>query len=936
MATPSDPDDYVTTNTYDEIYQLTSVTNAAKDKVSYVYDGVGNPVRVIDPKKNESTDPDDYTTKTDYDMNHRVVAVADATGRTVKQSYDKDSLVVSTTDQEENTTKNHYDERGKLAVVEVPHEGTKLRTTKFGYDEVGNRIKVFTPRSVAADRPDAFVAETTYDALNRPDLQIQPYDPKDARYNKKVWTKTTYDAAGRTKTVSAPPSEGEQTRNDTTYDYFDNGMVKSSKDAWNITTTYDYTDLGQQKARQLTSAAGSSSRTMRWDYFPDGKLKSLDDDGIPVGRSEVLGDKSQQRADGSWKLPIPKSGSYTAYADYPKDGKGWVKLDKDTYKRDETTTLKAPAPAEKVKLVRDNSADADTERKKFAYAYDVNGNLTSIDDKSTGTKVDAYTISYTGLNQVEKVVEALAGQERKSTSYTYDANGQPETLTHPDQFSKYTYDLRELVKTVSIGKSSSDASPKVTSYDYTWRGEKKTETKANKNTVDYAYYLDGALKSQSEKKPNGTTLVSSHSYAYDANGNKAQDVAKKMNADDTSKYLSSTTDYAYDPVDRLSKSTRTGDGAGTETYVHDDNANVISQTVKGKSTTYGYDRNRLLKATSGGATATYTYDPFGRQESVTSGGKVIERNTYDGFDRVKQHDKADSSGAMKATRYAYDPLDRTQSRTDSAGKTTDYTYLGMSGEVLGEEVAGKLTKSYQYSPWGERLSQIKQAADGKAEDTYYGYNSHTDVETLTDKDGNAKATYGYSAYGSNDAADFTGIDKPTATDPTKESYNPYRFNSKRWDAASGTYDMGFRDYSPGLNRFLTRDMYNGALADMELGADPLTGNRYAFSGGNPTTLIEVDGHIPDGCLQPGVSCSKNDDGGYQVTQRKGRLGKDIAADRIRHDTAVAATATYLRATLAPNPDVQVLTEYKIPGAGPKKGTNGYADIVVIFDDDIYV
>ncbi|MGA4840064.1 RHS repeat-associated core domain-containing protein [Streptomyces sp. G45] len=833
VATPSDPDDYVTTNHYDEIYQLTEVVNAKKEKVSYVYDGVGNPVRVIDPKKNQTPDPDDYTTKTDYDMNHRVVAVTDATGRTTKQAYDKDSLVVSTTDQENNTTKNHYDERGKLAVVEVPHKDGTLRTTKFGYDEVGNQIKVFTPRSVAADRADAFVAETTYDALNRPARQIQPYDPRDARYNRKVWTETTYDAVGRVAKVSAPPSEGEQTRVDTTYSYFDNGWVKSSKDAWDITTTYDYTELGQQKARQLTSAAGSSSRTMRWGYFPDGKLKSLDDDGAPVGRNEVLGEPSQ-------RLPIPRSGTYTAYADRAGDGKGWIKLGRQEYEKNEFVTLKAQG-AEKVKLVRDTAGVADTENKRFAYAYDVNGNLTSIDDKSTGTKVDAYTISYTGLNQVEKVVEALAGQEKKTTSYTYDANGQPETLKHPDQYAKYTYDLRELVKEVSVGKSPSDSTPKVTTYDYTWRGQKAKETKANKNTVDYAYYLDGTLKSQTEKKPNGT-LVSSHTYAYDPNGNKAQDVAKKMSGDDTTKYLSSTTDYSYDPADRLSKSVRTGDGAGTETYVHDDNANVVSQTVKGKTTTFGYDRNRLLKATSGGAEAWYTYDPFGRQESVTSGGKVIERNVYDGFDRIRQHEKADTAGALKATKYAYDPLDRTASRTEASGKTTDYTYLGMSGEVLGEEVAGKLTKSYQYSPWGERLSQIKHAADGKTEDTYYGYNSHTDVETLTDKDGNAKSTYGYTAYGDNAPSDFTGIDKPTATDPTKESYNPYRFNSKRWDAASSTYDMGFRDYSPGLNRFLTRDMYNGALADMNLVSDPLTGNRYAFAGGNPTTFVEFDGH----------------------------------------------------------------------------------------------
>jgi RHS repeat-associated protein len=56
--------------------------------------------------------------------------------------------------------------------------------------------------------------------------------------------------------------------------------------------------------------------------------------------------------------------------------------------------------------------------------------------------------------------------------------------------------------------------------------------------------------------------------------------------------------------------------------------------------------------------------------------------------------------------------------------------------------------------------------------------------------------------------------------------------------------MGFRDYSPGLNRFLSRDMYTGALADLNLGLSPWTNNRYAFTGGNPITLIEHDGHEP--------------------------------------------------------------------------------------------
>jgi RHS repeat-associated protein len=912
-ATTSDATDFVTTNNYDEIYQLTSVVNAKGDKLSYEYDNVGNVTKVIDPKKNATTDTTDYTTKTDYDLDHRIVTVTDAAGKSTKKSYDKDSLVVSTTDAENNTTLITYDERGKQTEVKVPHDGTSTisyNTTKYEYDQVGNTTKVISPRAVAAGTTTAFTARTEYDELNRPVKQYQPYDPADSRYNNpNVYSETTYDKVGRVAKTSLPPSDGETVRNDTTYSYYDNGWVKSSTDPWDISTSYDYNDLGQQTKRTLTSAGGSSDRTMSWSFYPDGSLQSRSDDGVPVGKSVVLVDNSdtqntsktgtwtkgdiagqqgynhETHASGTgtdaytWTLNIPKDGTYAAYVKFPKvtgaattakytltyDGgtvdktidqsatanQGtWVSLGSYSFKQGNAAKLQlfqnsgGTVVADGVKLVRDTSGDpADTEKKNFAYSYDLNGNLTQIDDTSSSAKIDSYAITYTGQNQIQKVSESLSGVEKKATSYTYDADGKPDTITHPDQFSKYTYDLRELVNTVSVGKSSTDSSPKVTSYTYTDRGAKLQETKANGNTVDYTYYLDAALKSTTEKKPNGT-LVDSHTYTYDPNGNKSQDVAKKMNADDHSAYLSSTTDYTYDPVNRLAQSVKTGNGADTEKYVHDDNSNAISQTLNNVTTNYNYDRNRLLTATTGTSTSNYNYDPFGRQESVTSGGKIVSRSVYDGFDHVVESQKMDDTGAMKSTDYTFDPLDRTTSETAN-GKTTDFDYLGLSGEVLNEKVAGTLTKSYQYSPWGERLSQVKQNTDGTTEDGYYGYNGHTDVETLTDKNGDTKATYGYTAYGSDDKSEFTGIDKPDATDPTKEAYNPYRYNAKRWDAQSGTYDMGFRDYDPGLNRFTTRDMYNGALADMHLGTDPYTGNRYAFAGGNPTSNVELDGHFFD-------------------------------------------------------------------------------------------
>ncbi|RZT11688.1 RHS repeat-associated protein, partial [Kribbella sp. VKM Ac-2569] len=134
------------------------------------------------------------------------------------------------------------------------------------------------------------------------------------------------------------------------------------------------------------------------------------------------------------------------------------------------------------------------------------------------------------------------------------------------------------------------------------------------------------------------------------------------------------------------------------------------------------------------------------------------------------------------------------------------------------------------------------------------------------------STYRYTAYGQADKTGTTGDDAIFDNDPAKTAdiVNPYRFNSKRFDGATGTYDMGFREYNPGLNRYLTRDMFNGALQDLALGTDPWNTNRYAFAGGNPINRIELDGH-------------------YAIDEN-GEPYKYWEVWNERHETAVEATA----------------------------------------------
>jgi YD repeat-containing protein len=65
-----------------------------------------------------------------------------------------------------------------------------------------------------------------------------------------------------------------------------------------------------------------------------------------------------------------------------------------------------------------------------------------------------------------------------------------------------------------------------------------------------------------------------------------------------------------------------------------------------------------MSATSGTATTTYNYDPFGRLDTVTSGtAPPLERNIYDGFDNIATY----YQGGTR-TDYSYDPLNRVIAR----------------------------------------------------------------------------------------------------------------------------------------------------------------------------------------------------------------------------------------------------------------------------------
>src|SRR5260370_7195106 len=100
----------------------------------------------------------------------------------------------------------------------------------------------------------------------------------------------------------------------------------------------------------------------------------------------------------------------------------------------------------------------------------------------------------------------------------------------------------------------------------------------------------------------------------------------------------------------------------------------------------------------------------------------------------------------------------------------------MSNELISESSGGIITKTYQYSPWGQRQSQTTHNTDGTTSDGYYSYNDHSDVEAVTGPGGNTTPTYGYPAHCQDDTNQFTRPDKPRpppAPSPPSHSSPPH-------------------------------------------------------------------------------------------------------------------------------------------------------------------
>ncbi len=589
-----------------------------------------------------------------------------------------------------------YDANGNV----VSRTDFKGVTTTYQYDLARN---LETSRTEAVGTPEARTITTEWHPAFR--LPTRITEPGRT-------TTFAYDAHGNrlTKTITA----GGQSRT-WTYTYNDFGQVTSvdgpRTDVGDVTTlTYDV----QGNLTSVTNALGHVTTYGAYDAHgrvgritdPNGLIIDLAYDvrGRLINRA-VGGKSTTFEYDGVGQLTkvTPPNG---AFLEYTYDA---------AHRRTDIT---------------------DALGNNIHTTYDLAGNKTKeeVFDPSN-TLVRQHQWVYDTLSQLTQSIGA-AGQ---TTTYAYDANGNRTSVTDPlNRVTHYTYDAlnRRVSETDPLAGSTgysydaldhllavTDPSNLTTTYTYDGFGDLLQEASPNTGTVLYSY--DSAGNRLTRQDATGATAISSYdalnrllgidypgtvsdvSYSYDQGPHGLGRLTGLTDgAGDTA--------YQYDVRGRLTTQTVTIDGLSyTTRYGYDDADRLVSLTYP-SGRVIGYPRDNTgriteVRSTSQGQTEVVatglSYRPFGPLAELTFGNGLILTRSFDADGRLTEQ----TVGTVQHHAYALDEADNIVGITDwlDMGRNQNFTYDALDRLIGANGRYG--SRGWSYDEVGNRLLETRSA-----------------------------------------------------------------------------------------------------------------------------------------------------------------------------------------------------------------------------------
>jgi RHS repeat-associated protein len=702
------------------------------------------------------------------------------------------------------------------------------------------------------------VSTALLDNLGRPSQSQLNSDPQGV-----VYSATTYDALGRTASVSNPyRSTGDPTYGLTSYQYdaldrvtkvtLPDGSIGTVNFSSNSKTATDpagkklqATFDGLGRITQVTEDPGGLGFVTTYTYDALSNLTNVTQNG---SRSRTFAYDALSRLTSETN---PETGTIT----YGYDASGQT---------GDLTSRTAPAPNQ-----------TGTATVTTTYSHDALHRLTqkSYSDGTTLTAFFAYgqTTAWgtTLTNTVGRLTEQWTGTSCCATGgaeiFGYDPMGR---IVVNEQYTpkmgyvpvNYSYDLAgNLLTTPNIGSYQ-------TSYQYNAAGLPTAVTSSPSDsqhpatlaTVDSAlgYYPNGAIRKMTpgngltqttafnknlelcrvNVNSSGTALgtctdsipsgnLQDFNYAFNAgstdNGNVMSWTATGQQAFNRS--------YTYDPLNRLSTLNQSsGSATGCSStfslsWTYDAWGNRTDQNLTGGTCNWFHATVNSLNQLTG---SSYQYDAAGNMTHDASHAYF-----YDAENRLVQVDGTFGSCSATTVCYAYDALGH-RVETNYGSSQLDYLH-NLGGNVIGDWA----TNPSGFTGWatgyvylnGQLLAQYQGAT------THFAHSDHLgSTRLLTGLNQAVAQNLDYLPFGELNSSD-SGI-------------NTHKFTGDERDSETSLDHTWFRQYSSILGRWMHPDPAGLAAGDQ---SNPQSWNRYAYTKNNSLNAIDPSGMVD---CQPGELC----------------------------------------------------------------------------------
>jgi RHS repeat-associated protein len=647
------PEGGVTAYTYGPLFRIVSITDPRG--ITYLtneYDAAGRVVRqtqvdtgvwtlaytVVANRIMQTilTDPRGNPTTHRFNAQGGEVETIDAVGQVTRRTFEVGTnLLQEVRDPLNRVSKLTYDAAGNVTSVTDPNN----QITRFEYHPTWNRVTKIT---------DALnqITEFTYDAVGNLITLNDPLQHVAA---------LTYNVFGQPLTITDPLNQT------TTFTYDNAGNLIATTDPFANTTQRAY-DL----ANRLLSVTDPRGFATQFQYDGLNRVTQIQDaiNGLtgftydPNGNLLTVADAKNQTTTYTYdtmdRLATRKD-AVNRTESYQYDLFG--NLSQFTDRKNQQTTFSYDALNRRTTTTYPDSTTS--------FTYDSVGRLTKASDTATG----AGTIDF-AYDVLDRLIQETTGQG--TVSYHYDVLGRRTNMVaNGQQPVAYSYDVASRLTQVAQGSLA-------VGLGYDNANRRTSLTYPNGTSTSYTYDVASRLTNINHIGPSG--IIEALIYQYDAAGNRTSLTRSNGTASLLPNAVASAT---YDAANE-----QTAFAGATLTY--DNNGNLTSDGTN----TYVWDaRNRLISI-SGGTTANFSYDAFGRRISKSLSGGVTQF-LYDGNDTTAEI----GGGAIGANYLRSLNIDEPFIRQSIAGSEHYHTDALGSSLALGN-VQGTSTTTYSYEPFG--------------------------------------------------------------------------------------------------------------------------------------------------------------------------------------------------------------------------------------------